>query len=107
MTTTLTPPKGMPGSSARDRHPLPRRSLVDPTIVRSALTDAARKLDPRVLAGNPVIFIVEVGAVLTTFLWIRDLGSASTEENVFAGLVGAWLWFTVLFANFAEAIEDL
>lgn len=106
MTTTLTPPKGMPGSSARDRHPLPRRSLVDPTIVRSALTDAARKLDPRVLAGNPVIFIVEVGAVLTTFLWIRDLGSASTEENVFAGLVGAWLWFTVLFANFAEAMAE-
>lgn len=106
MTTTQTPPKGMPGSSARDRHPLPTRSLVDPTIVGGALRDAFVKLDPRVLARNPVIFIVEIGAVLTTFLWLRDLSSAATEENVFAGLVTGWLWFTALFANLAEAMAE-
>ncbi len=106
MTTTQTPPKGTPGSSARDRHPLPTRSLLDPAIVRGALRGAVVKLDPRLLARNPVMFIVEIGAALTTFLWLRDLGSATTEENVFAGLVTAWLWFTVLFANFAEAMAE-
>jgi potassium-transporting ATPase ATP-binding subunit len=106
MTTTQTPPRGMPGSSARDRHPLPTRSLLDPAIVGGALPDAFVKLDPRALARNPVIFIVEIGALLTTFLWIRDLASVSSEENVFAGLVTAWLWFTVLFANFAEAMAE-
>jgi potassium-transporting ATPase ATP-binding subunit len=105
-TTSGERPKGLPGSSARDRHPLPTRSLVDPSIVRGALIDALRKLDPRVMARNPVIFIVEIGAALTTFLWLRDLPSASGSENVFAGLVTAWLWFTVLFANFAEAMAE-
>ncbi len=55
---------------------------------------------------NPVMFIVEVGSVLTTFLFIRDLGDSDAQENVFAGLVAAWLWFTVLFANFAEAMAE-
>jgi K+-transporting ATPase ATPase B chain len=96
----------MPGYSARDRHPLLTRSLVDPSIVGAALRDAFVKLDPRVLARNPVIFIVEIGALLTTFLWLRDLSSATTGENVFAGLVTGWLWFTVLFANLAEAMAE-
>ena len=52
------------------------------------------------------MFVVEVGSVLTTVLFVRDLGDASTQENVFAGLVAAWLWFTVLFANFAEAMAE-
>jgi potassium-transporting ATPase ATP-binding subunit len=103
---TTAPPKGMPGSSARDRHPLPRRWLFDRAIVVGALADAVRKLDPRLMARNPVIFIVEIGAALTAFLWVRDLRSATSSENVFAGLVTAWLWFTVLFANFAEAMAE-
>ena len=98
--------KGVPGSSARDRHPLPRRSLGDPAILRSATIDAVGKLDPRVLARNPVMFVVEVGAVLATILWIRDLGSSTGTENTFAGLVAAWLWFTVVFANLAEAVAE-
>ncbi|MGQ0679266.1 MAG: potassium-transporting ATPase subunit KdpB [Actinomycetota bacterium] len=96
----------MPGDSGRDRHPLPRRSLFDPAILRRAAIDAVRKLDPRQLARNPVIFIVEIGSVLTTVLWLRDLGSATDETNVFSGLVAGWLWFTVLFANFAEAVAE-
>ncbi len=95
-----------PGDSARDRHPLPRRSLFDPAIVRRAIVDAVVKLDPRELVRNPVIMIVEIGALLTTFLWLGDLASATSETNVFGGLVAGWLWFTVLFANFAEAVAE-
>jgi K+-transporting ATPase ATPase B chain len=65
-----------------------------------------RKLNPRSMAKNPVMFIVEVGSVLTTILYVRDLGSSSGQENTFAGLVAAFLWFTVLFANFAEAMAE-
>jgi len=83
-----------------------QKSLFDPTIVRSALVDSLRKLDPRVMARNPVMFVVEIGSVLTTYMWLRDLGSSSSTQNWFAGLVSAWLWFTVLFANFAEAMAE-
>ena len=58
------------------------------------------------MARNPVMFVVEIGSVLTTILFFRDLGVATGNENVFAGLVAAWLWFTVLFANFAEAVAE-
>jgi K+-transporting ATPase ATPase B chain len=94
------------GSSARERHPLPSRSLLDPAIVRGALIDSVRKLNPRNQARNPVMFVVLVGSVLTTILFFRDLSDSTTDENVFAGLVAAFLWFTVLFANFAEAMAE-
>jgi K+-transporting ATPase ATPase B chain len=68
--------------------------------------DSFRKLNPRVQARNPVMFVVLVGSILTTFLFVRDLGEASTAESVFAGLIAGWLWFTVLFANFAEAMAE-
>ena len=64
------------------------------------------KLDPRTLARNPVMFVVEIGAVLTTVLFFRDLAESSRAVNVFTGLVVAFLWFTVLFANFAEAMAE-
>jgi K+-transporting ATPase ATPase B chain len=64
------------------------------------------KLNPRTLMKNPVMFVVEVGSVFTTVIFFRDLGSSSSQENVFAGLVAAFLWFTVLFANFAEAVAE-
>jgi K+-transporting ATPase ATPase B chain len=103
MTTTKTRPVG---SSARDRHPLPTRSLFDPAIVRRALGDSIRKLDPRVQARNPVMFVVLVGSVLTTILFARDLSDSSASQNVFSGLVALFLWFTVLFASFAEAMAE-
>ncbi|HEX7135240.1 MAG TPA: potassium-transporting ATPase subunit B, partial [Iamia sp.] len=74
-------------------------NVLDPTILRPAVGDAARKLDPRLMARNPVMFVVEVGSVLTTLLFLRD-------QTLFTGLVAAWLWFTVLFANLAEAIAE-
>jgi K+-transporting ATPase ATPase B chain len=68
-------------------------------IVRAALLDSVRKLDPRLMARNPVMFVVEIGSVLTTFIWLR-------APALFTGQVALWLWFTVLFANFAEALAE-
>ena len=65
-----------------------------------------RKLDPRELLHNPVIFVVEIGSVYTSFLFFRDLSTSSTSQNVFAALVTFFLWATVLFANFAEAMAE-
>jgi K+-transporting ATPase ATPase B chain len=83
-----------------------RRSIFDFSIAGPAALDSLRKLDPRVQARNPVMFVVLVGSILTTFLFFRDLGEVSTAQSVFAGLIAAWLWFTVLFANFAEAMAE-
>ena len=80
--------------------------LFEPGIVRRALGDAFVKLDPRHLAHNPVMFVVGVGALFTTALWIRDLGSSSSSQIGFTAQVILWLWFTVLFANFAEAMAE-
>ncbi len=73
--------------------------IIDASILKPAAVDSVRKLDPRAMARNPVMFVVEVGSVLTTFLWLRD-------RTLFAGLIAAWLWFTVLFANLAEAVAE-
>ena len=111
MTTTLTPePTPVPTPTDRPpkvrRRPPAARSLFDPAIVKRAALDSFVKLDPRTLAKNPVMFVVEVGSVLTTILFIRDFADATGKENLFAGIVVAFLWFTVLFANFAEAMAE-
>lgn len=67
---------------------------------------AFRKLDPRVMIKNPVMFVVEVGSILTTFLWIWALCGNGTDEAWFVGAIAVWLWFTVLFANCAEALAE-
>jgi K+-transporting ATPase ATPase B chain len=82
------------------------RSLLDREILRRASLDSLQKLDPRQMFPNPVMFVVELGSVLVTILFLVHLDDSSTQENLFAGLVAAWLWFTVLFANFAEAIAE-
>src|SRR6476659_10133460 len=78
------------------------------TIVRAAILDSVRKLDPRLMAKNPVMFVVEVGSVLTTLIWLHDVATktAGAEPAWFTGQVALWLWFTVLFANFAEALAE-
>jgi potassium-transporting ATPase ATP-binding subunit len=80
--------------------------LVESEMVRRAVVDSFVKLNPRNLMRNPVMFVVGIGSVLTTVLFFKDLGSSSTDQNVFTGLVALFLWFTVLFANFAEAIAE-
>jgi K+-transporting ATPase ATPase B chain len=82
------------------------RPLFEPAIVKRALVDSVRKLDPRNMIRNPVMFVVEVGSVLTTIIFFRDLGKHGSNTDVFTGLVTVFLWFTVLFANFAEAIAE-
>jgi K+-transporting ATPase ATPase B chain len=80
-------------------------SIWDPGIVKQAVVDSLRKLDPRLQIKNPVMFIVEVGSLLTTIVFIQEL-AAGTGNPLFTGQVAFWLWFTVLFANFAEAMAE-
>jgi K+-transporting ATPase ATPase B chain len=84
----------------------PKRSLFDAAIVKRAVKDAFIKLDPRQVARNPVMFVVEVGSLLTTLLIIRDVMQGHTGNLLFTVQVALWLWFTVLFANFAEAMAE-
>lgn len=86
-----------------------KRSLFDPELVKQALVDSLVKLNPVTLIRNPVIFIVELGATVSTFFLLRDVIYGSTSPLTTPGFIGqivAWLWFTVLFANFAEAIAE-
>ncbi len=80
-------------------------SLFDGAIIGRAAGDAVRKLDPRKLARNPVIFVTEVVSLVVTILFLRDLVTGSGVA-FFTGQIAAWLWFTVLFANFAEAVAE-
>ena len=81
------------------------QGLFDSKIIAGASIDALRKLDPRALAKNPVIFVTEVVSLLVTLFFIRDL-VAHNGTALFSGQIAAWLWFTVLFANFAEAVAE-
>jgi len=80
-------------------------ALFDKAILLVAARDAVLKLDPRRLMRNPVIFVTEVVAALVTFLWARDLMQGG-ESPMFSGQIAVWLWFTVLFASFAEAVAE-
>src|SRR5579863_4530452 len=82
-------------------------SLWNGDIVRVALVDSLKKLDPRVQVRNPVMFVVEVTALAVTFILCHDAFAAA--ERQYAGFefqIAIWLWFTVLFANFAEAMAE-
>jgi len=81
-------------------------SLFDPALVRPAIRDAFVKLDPRVQWRNPVMFVVYVGSILTTLLGAQALGGTGEAPAAFIIGVAVWLWFTVLFANFAEALAE-
>jgi K+-transporting ATPase ATPase B chain len=80
-------------------------SIWSPGIVRQAILDSFWKLDPRIQVKNPVMFIVEVGSLLTTIIFTQEL-AAGNGRPLFTGQVAFWLWFTVLFANFAEAMAE-
>ncbi|MDQ0455807.1 potassium-transporting ATPase subunit KdpB [Rhizobium paknamense] len=80
-------------------------SLLDPAIIFPAMRDAVVKLNPQQLLRNPVIFVTEMVAVLVTVMFLRDLISNPGEAR-FSGQIAAWLWFTVLFATFAEAVAE-
>ena len=80
-------------------------SVFDPAILLPALRDALIKLDPRQLIRNPVIFDTEVVALVVSLLWVQEIVTG-IGAPAFSGQIAAWLWFTVLFANFAEAVAE-
>ena len=71
-----------------------------------ALLDALKKLNPRHMVRNPVMFVTEIGSLLTTLLWIQALAGNGEAPAGFIGIISLWLWFTVLFANFSEALAE-
>ena len=81
-------------------------ALLEPTLVRQALIDSITKLSPHIQWRNPVMFIVWIGSVLTTLLAIAMASGYLDGSAWFTGAVSLWLWFTVLFANFAEALAE-
>src|SRR5580700_10138471 len=92
-----------PGDALKPRPPKVRfraaAALFEPAILRRAAVAAVKKLDPRVMIHIPVMFVVEIGSVITTIEFID-------RPSLFVGLVTLWLWATVLFANFAEAVAE-
>jgi potassium-transporting ATPase ATP-binding subunit len=82
------------------------RPLFDPAIVKVAARDSFVKLDPRYMVRNPVMFVVEVGAALTLYLFVAALLGRAEAPAGFILAISLWLWFTVLFANFAEAMAE-
>jgi K+-transporting ATPase ATPase B chain len=84
------------------------RSLFDPEILQLAILESCRKLAPQHVIRNPVLFVVEIGSVLTTLILLRDLvaPAADAQPLWFTASVSVWLWFTIIFANFAEAVAE-
>jgi K+-transporting ATPase ATPase B chain len=97
--TTIPQLRRWPSTSAGGRAPRVSGGLLDPQQLLRSTPDAFRKLDPRVQLRNPVMFVVEVGSVLTTI-------EAIATPTVFAWVITIWLWLTVMFANLAEAVAE-
>src|SRR5262245_36762087 len=91
--------------SSQVRKRAPASALLDPGIVWPAIKSSFAKLDPRAMAKNPVMFVVEAVAALTTILFLRDVLTGG-EHVGFTFQIVFWLWFTLLFANVAEAIAE-
>jgi K+-transporting ATPase ATPase B chain len=107
--TDISPTFGTPPTELVRRHVRPL-AILDRSLIVPAIWASFRKLDPRTLVKNPVMFCVEIVSVLTTLFFLRDLivgGSAVVGTSpLFSGQITVWLWFTVLFANFAEAVAE-
>ena len=108
MMATVAPPSSSPPddvTSIVPRRGSRARPLFDPPIVKRAIGDSFVKLNPRAMMKNPVMFVVEAGALMTTILAARDLAAGAGVAG-FTFQITLWLWFTVLFANFAEAMAE-
>ena len=104
MTTVTQPPVHRPDNLGQARTAV--RSMFDLALVKPAVIDAFKKLGPRTQLRNPVMFCVYVGSILTTILWIAALAGQAEAPAGFILAIALWLWFTVLFANFAEALAE-
>src|SRR5580698_8086486 len=112
MNTIVKPPVNSP-NKAPEKAPEPgghgrsaAKSMFDPAIVVPAIADSFRKLAPRTQLRNPVMFCVYIGSILTTVLWVAALSGQAEAPAGFILAIALWLWFTVLFANFAEALAE-
>jgi K+-transporting ATPase ATPase B chain len=107
MAATDTPPAPPPSAPASERRAI---SLFRRDIVLRALLDSFTKLDPRVQIRNPVMFVVEIGAVITTVTWFIQLGGGKAlggnDPSWYTFVISIWLWLTVVFANMAEAFAE-
>ncbi|MFP3891741.1 MAG: potassium-transporting ATPase subunit KdpB [Ralstonia sp.] len=101
--TTTTHHGGHHPRSAKEVRQL---SMFSMALVKPAIVDSFRKLSPQAQAKNPVMFVVYIGSILTTILWIMALRGQAEAPAGFILAVSVWLWFTVLFANFAEALAE-
>ncbi|MGN6665357.1 MAG: potassium-transporting ATPase subunit KdpB [Trinickia sp.] len=104
MTIATQPPAHRPDNLGQAR--TATRSMFDPQLLKPAIADAFKKLGPRTQLRNPVMFCVYIGSILTTILWGAALGGQAEAPAGFILAVALWLWFTVLFANFAEALAE-
>src|SRR6202142_2779837 len=105
MTTTEIPTVMDDSTALMPKKLVRARPLFDPEILRRAIKDSFVKLNPVTLLKNPVIFVVEVGAALTTVYLVKDLFAGGGNIS-FSIQIALWLWFTVLFANFAEGMAE-
>lgn len=85
---------------------MPTSSIWDRKLIQPAIHASLRKLNPKLMMKNPVMFMVEVGSILTSIAFLNDLTFGREKEALFSGQITLWLWFTVLFANFAEAMAE-
>jgi potassium-transporting ATPase ATP-binding subunit len=98
--TTFNPPR----DEVKER--LPKRSHRNWRVYRQAFLDAFTKLNPRHMVGNPVMFVTEIGSIMTTVLWVQALFGHGEANPGFIGAVALWLWLCVIFANFSEALAE-
>jgi potassium-transporting ATPase ATP-binding subunit len=106
MTTVRQEPRSPMHETAETARRARQRSVWDPAIVRRAILESFIKLDPRYMISKPVMFIVEIGATWVTILFFTTVASSNTTDNVFDALVILFLWFTVLFGTFADAMAE-
>src|ERR1700722_12010642 len=104
---TLTPPTDpSPAAPAQPARRERSARLFDGAIIRRAVLESFLKLTPRQMVKAPVLFVVYIGSIWSTVIFLRDVGHNVSSENVFEALVLAFVWFVVLFGNFAEALAE-
>jgi len=106
MTTTDVQAPPSPSPAPPDATRARRSGIFSAELVRAAIVDSFPKLDPRNQLKNPVMFIVELGSIITSAIFFLELARGEFGQLWFVAVIAFWLWLTVLFANFAEAIAE-
>src|SRR5580700_5500698 len=104
--TLTSPAEPAPAASGQTGRRDRSTRLFDAAIIRRAVLESFLKLTPRQMVKAPVLFVVYIGSIWATVIFLRDVGHNTASENVFEALVLAFVWFVVLFGNFAEALAE-